>query len=65
MRSRRAGGTLPIGGVPPALRWLYAMGSSSMRPSCDSSRLGTEDRVENVGVRVTPWSPFNEERPSS
>lgn len=25
MRSRRAGGTLPIGGVPPALRWLYAM----------------------------------------
>lgn len=25
MRSRRAGGTLPIGGVPPALRCLYAM----------------------------------------
>ena len=25
MRLRRAGGTLPIGGVPPALRWLYAM----------------------------------------
>lgn len=25
MRSRRAGGTLPIGGVPPTHRWLYAM----------------------------------------
>ena len=25
MRLRRAGGTLPIGGVPPALRWLYVM----------------------------------------
>ena len=23
------------------------------------------DRVENVGVRVTPQRPFNEERPSS
>lgn len=25
MRLRRAGGTLPIGGVPPTLRWLYVM----------------------------------------
>lgn len=25
MRLRRAGGTLPIGGVPPALRWPYVM----------------------------------------
>lgn len=25
MRLRRAGGTLPIGGVPPTLRWLYAI----------------------------------------
>lgn len=25
MRLRRAGGTLPIGGVSPALHWLYAM----------------------------------------
>lgn len=25
MRLRRAGGTLPIDGVPPALRWLYVM----------------------------------------
>ena len=23
------------------------------------------DRVENVGVRVAPWRPFNEEWPSS
>lgn len=22
------------------------------------------DCVENVGVRVTPWCPFNEKRPS-
>lgn len=25
MRLRKAGGTLPIGGVPPTLRWLYVM----------------------------------------
>lgn len=29
------------------------------------SFLGWIDRVENVGVRVTPHRPFNEERPSS
>lgn len=30
-----------------------------------AARIAADDRVENVGVRVTPQRPFNEERPSS
>lgn len=29
------------------------------------SLVSLDDRVENVGVRVAPQRPFNEERPSS
>ena len=55
MRLRRAGGTLPIGGVPPALRWLYVM--RQLQHEAVSRFFETRHRdgsVEKVGVASDP-----------